>query len=57
MVGMVAGVEKVVVQGPVQPVIQKFNRPNVQQSGDDNAVRPPQRNPGSTWNCGVEYVE
>lgn len=43
VVRVVAGVEKVVVQRTMEPVVEELHWPRMQQGDQPRAIRPPQR--------------
>lgn len=43
VVGVVARVEEVVVQHPMQPVVEELHRPYMKHNCPNDAVRPPPR--------------
>lgn len=54
---MVTRVEKMVVQGPMKPVIEELDRPYVKQRGDDGPISSPDRKEPYIRNCCIGQIE
>lgn len=57
VVGVVARVEEVVVESPVEPVVEELHGANVDQNDDDGAVRPPPRQVTRSRKVSVARIE
>lgn len=54
---MVTRVEKMVVQGPMKPVIEELDRPYVKQRGDNGPISSPDRKEPDIRNCCIGQIE
>jgi hypothetical protein len=57
VVGVVARVEEMVVQGSMEPVVEELNRPHVKQHSDDGPISSPDRKEPDTRDRCIGQIE